>query len=73
MLEVFENIHHANSMDGCQAVLILGEPGVGKPHSYVHKVETGERRIDPVEFIAWCRSCGLDPAGALRQVERRKA
>jgi len=32
MLEVFENIHYANSMDGCPAVLILGEPGVGKTH-----------------------------------------
>ena len=32
MLEVFENIHYANSLDECQAVLILGEPGVGKTH-----------------------------------------
>lgn len=46
---------------------------LNKPHSYVHKVETGERRIDPVEFIAWCRACALDPGKALRQVERRKA
>jgi len=32
MLEVFEDIHYANAMDGCPAVLILGEPGVGKTH-----------------------------------------
>jgi hypothetical protein len=23
-----------------------------KPHSYVHKVEVGDQRIDPIEFIA---------------------
>ena len=32
------------------------------PRSYVSKVETGERRIDPVECVAWARACGLDPA-----------
>jgi len=32
MLEVFENIHYANAMDGCASVLLLGEPGVGKTH-----------------------------------------
>lgn len=31
------------------------------PHSYPSKVETGERRIDPVEVIAWARACGADP------------
>lgn len=42
-----------------------------KPHSYVHKVETGERRIDPVEFIAWCRACDVEPAEGLSRLERR--
>src|SRR5262249_54365958 len=31
------------------------------PHSYPSKVETGERRIDPVECMAWAKACGLDP------------
>lgn len=31
------------------------------PHSYPSKVETGERRIDPIECIAWARACGLEP------------
>ena len=31
-------------------------------HSYPSKVETGERRIDPVECMAWAKACGLDPA-----------
>ncbi len=32
LLEVFEGIYHANVMDGPSAVLLLGEPGVGKTH-----------------------------------------
>lgn len=31
------------------------------PPSYVGKIETGERRIDPVECVAWARGCKLDP------------
>ena len=30
-------------------------------HSYPSKVETGERRIDPVECVAWAKACGVDP------------
>ena len=41
-----------------------------KPHSYVHKTEVGERRIDPLEFIAWCRACGLEAAASIKKVER---
>jgi hypothetical protein len=36
----------------------------------VYKVETGERRIDPVEFIGWCRAVAVEPAEALREVEQ---
>jgi transcriptional regulator with XRE-family HTH domain len=30
------------------------------PHSWVAKVESGERRIDLVEFGWFCRACGAD-------------
>lgn len=30
-------------------------------HSMVHRSEIGDRRIDPVEFAAWCRACNADP------------
>lgn len=32
-----------------------------KPHTFVHKVESGDRRIDPIEFIAWCGALDLEP------------
>ena len=42
-----------------------------KPHTYVHKTETGERRIDPVELIRWCRAVGIEPTDAIKNVEAR--
>lgn len=35
---------------------------LGKPQSYVAKVERGERRIDLIEVLNLCRAVGLDPA-----------
>lgn len=37
-------------------------------NSMVHRSEIGDRRIDPVEFAAWCRACGVDPGEAIRSV-----
>jgi transcriptional regulator with XRE-family HTH domain len=31
------------------------------PHSWIAKVETGERRIDLVEFCWFVSACGIDP------------
>ncbi|WP_198669696.1 helix-turn-helix domain-containing protein [Pelagibacterium sediminicola] len=36
---------------------------LGKPQSYVAKVEGNERRIDVVEFIALAKVLGVDPRG----------
>lgn len=41
---------------------------LAKPHSYVHKVEIGDRRIDPLEFAAWCRACNHSPTKGLAEV-----
>ncbi len=35
---------------------------LGKPPSFIAKIELGERRLDFVEFIALVRALGLDPA-----------
>lgn len=43
---------------------------LGKPASYVHKCEAGERRVDAVEFVAWTVACGIDPRDAIATVRR---
>lgn len=34
---------------------------IGKPHSYIGKVERGERKIDVVEYVWYCKLVGLNP------------
>jgi transcriptional regulator with XRE-family HTH domain len=33
---------------------------LNKPQSWVYNCETGNRRVDLAEFIAWARACGVD-------------
>jgi predicted transcriptional regulator len=42
---------------------------LGKPPSYVHKCEVGDRRVDPIEFVAWCRACGMAPAVGIGEID----
>lgn len=35
---------------------------LGKPQSYVAKVERNERRIDVIEFISLAKALGVEPA-----------
>jgi sigma-54 specific flagellar transcriptional regulator A len=51
MMEVFENIHYANAMNGCEAVLILGEPGVGKTHIAQLLHDSSTRATKPFEVV----------------------
>lgn len=41
---------------------------MGKPHSFVAKVETKGRRLDFVEFIAYARALGLTPSDLISHV-----
>lgn len=41
-----------------------------KPPSYVHKGETGSRRLDFREVVEWCAAIDLDIALAIRAVTR---
>ena len=43
-------------------------PGGGKPHSYVGKVENGERRLDVEEFIVYCEVLKLNPTLVIEEV-----
>jgi len=35
-----------------------------KPQSWIFNCESGNRRVDVAEFIAWVRGCGVDPGEA---------
>jgi len=41
---------------------------LGKPASYVAKIEVGERRLDFVEFIVFARAIGVGEAELMRAV-----
>ncbi|TAL32087.1 MAG: XRE family transcriptional regulator [Phenylobacterium sp.] len=43
---------------------------IGKPPSFVAKVETGERRLDFVEFIVLARALGQHPETLLGNIAR---
>jgi transcriptional regulator with XRE-family HTH domain len=45
---------------------------LGTPHSWVAKVENGERRIDLVEFCWFVAACGQDPEAVLRDLVKRQ-
>lgn len=41
---------------------------LGKPPSWIAKVEQGERRLDLIEFIAIAWALGVDEGGLFRRV-----
>lgn len=51
LLKVFEDIHHANSMKDGAAVLLLGEPGVGKTHVAKLLHESSARAARPFRAV----------------------
>jgi transcriptional regulator with XRE-family HTH domain len=42
---------------------------LGKPQSYVAKVEGGERRLDVIEFVAMAKALGCEPKELLDALE----
>jgi transcriptional regulator with XRE-family HTH domain len=43
---------------------------LGRPQSFVSKCESGERRVDVAEFLAFCTVLRTDPASFLRRIAR---
>ncbi|MDB5293120.1 MAG: hypothetical protein JWL69_4361 [Phycisphaerales bacterium] len=46
---------------------------VGREHSYIGRIETGQRRIDLVEWVGICRACGADPEKTVARLVRKIA
>lgn len=44
---------------------------LGKPPSFVGKVESIERNLNVVEFLEWCDAVGMEPAVVIDQSRRR--
>jgi transcriptional regulator with XRE-family HTH domain len=44
---------------------------LGKPQSFVAKYETGERRLDVIEYVHILQVMDQDPVGALRALLRK--
>lgn len=41
---------------------------LGRPQSFIAKVENGERRLDIVEFVHLCRLVGIDPVNIINKL-----
>ena len=42
---------------------------LGKPQSFVSKYESGERRLDVIEFITICEALGIAPTKLIKRLE----
>lgn len=61
--EVLVNTRKKNGLTQVEVAAVLGTP-----QSYVSKYESGERRLDVVEFIAVATALREDPLELLRQI-----
>lgn len=72
------SLHDPNYKHVCEALRSLREEAglsqralaeaLGKNHTYVHKSEVGERKIDLVEWARWCKHCDADAVEAFAGV-----
>lgn len=44
---------------------------LGREHSFVARIEQGERRLDVVEFLWLCQACHADPTRVMLDLVRR--
>lgn len=48
----------------------LGEK-MGVLYSFIGKVETGDRRLDIFEFMAYCQGLELDPLEVIKEIQQK--
>jgi transcriptional regulator with XRE-family HTH domain len=46
---------------------------LGKPQSFVSKYESGERRLDVIEFLNVCEALSIKPDGILNEIGKDNA
>jgi transcriptional regulator with XRE-family HTH domain len=46
---------------------------LGQPQSFVSKVESGERRLDILEFRRFCRALGVDASEVFASLDHKLA
>lgn len=46
---------------------------LGKPHSFVQRIEEGDRRLDIVEFVWYCQALGVQPQHGLELIINEKS
>lgn len=44
---------------------------VQREHSFIARIELGERRLDLIEFWRYCNSCDVDPVKSCQEVMKR--
>lgn len=42
------------------------------PFQFIHKVESGERRLDVVEYVAYCEALGVEVYAGLSEILNMK-
>lgn len=73
---------HSEGQTAFRAVMVAARKRAGltqhdlakrlrRPQSFVAKYETGERRIDVIEFIAIVRAIGADPVRLFKRLLQR--
>lgn len=45
---------------------------IHKPHSFIGKIEVGQRRLDVVEFVWYCDCLGFDPVEGLNSLRQKR-
>jgi len=73
-----KSIHTREYADMCKILRVVRvEAGLtqrdlaarlGLPHSVIAKIETAERRIDPIELVRLLRACDTDPCATFRLI-----